>query len=63
MSMVNDKNKILGKCNGGMTSFHITPDGDIYPCAYAVGNSNEKWVMCFRELIKKRLMYIKNYIY
>lgn len=25
------------QCNGGKNSFHITPEGDIYPCIYAVG--------------------------
>lgn len=63
VSMVNDKNKILGKCNGGMTSFHITPDGDIYPCAYAVGNSNEKMGDVFQGIDQKKVdVYQKLYL-
>lgn len=30
--------KKLGKCSGGITSFHIDPTGNIYPCALAVGD-------------------------
>lgn len=63
VSMVNDQNKILGKCNGGVTSFHITPDGDIYPCAYAVGNSNEKMGDVFQGIDQKKVeVYQKLYL-
>jgi uncharacterized protein len=35
-----DKSEIRmkGMCEGGISSFHITPDCKIYPCTYAVGN-------------------------
>ncbi|WP_270648183.1 radical SAM/SPASM domain-containing protein [Paeniclostridium hominis] len=35
-----DKNNysLKGPCNGGNSSFHIYPDGDIYPCVLAGGN-------------------------
>ncbi|MSS64755.1 radical SAM/SPASM domain-containing protein [Velocimicrobium porci] len=32
--------KKLGKCSGGIDSFHIDPNGNIYPCALSVGNEN-----------------------
>ncbi len=34
----NWKLKKLGDCSGGITSMHIDPKGDIYPCMLAVGN-------------------------
>lgn len=32
-----------GMCTGGRDSFHISPEGDIYPCVYTVG---EKFYCC-----------------
>lgn len=32
-----------GKCDGGVTNFHILPDGTIYPCSMAVGDC--KWII------------------
>ena len=29
----------MGECKGGVDSFHIYSDGKLYPCVYAVGNS------------------------
>ncbi len=34
--------KKSSQCNGGKNSFHITPEGDIYPCIYAVGLTSYK---------------------
>lgn len=32
--------KKLGKCSGGIDSFHIDPEGILYPCALAVGETD-----------------------
>lgn len=49
---INDKEGVLlslveaniqkdkGNCNGGVSSFHIYPDGKIYPCTLATGNDS-----------------------
>lgn len=37
-----DRHIILGKCDGGITSFNIMPNGDIYPCTYIVKNPEFK---------------------
>lgn len=42
IAMISDQKKNLGQCGGGNNSFHIIPNGDIYPCAYSVGNEVEK---------------------
>lgn len=34
-----DDLKYKGICAGGIKSFHIDPNGDIYPCAYTVGDN------------------------
>lgn len=39
VGMINDYRKDkIGDCSGGVNSFHINPNGRIYPCALAVGN-------------------------
>jgi uncharacterized protein len=35
--------KPKGYCTGGVKSFHILPNGDIYPCTLVVGE--EKWII------------------
>lgn len=37
LSMMNKKMKIQGDCSGGVSSFSINANGDIYPCNYVVG--------------------------
>lgn len=37
ISILEDRFKIKGICQGGRTNFHILPNGDIYPCSYGVG--------------------------
>ena len=32
-----------GICDGGVTNFHILPDGTIYPCSLAVGDT--EWII------------------
>ena len=30
----------MGKCSGGIDSFHIDPEGVLYPCALSVGETD-----------------------
>ena len=40
VGMINDYRKDkIGECSGGVNSFHINPNGKIYPCVLAVGNN------------------------
>ena len=32
-----------GRCDGGIKSFHILPNGDLYPCSLVVGD--EEWII------------------
>ena len=32
--------KKMGKCSGGIDSFHIDPEGVLYPCALSVGETD-----------------------
>lgn len=42
VAMVDEKRNKLSSCSGGINAFHIVPNGDIYPCAYSVGDEFEK---------------------
>ena len=42
IGMLNCRKQKLNKCSGGIYTFHIVPNGDIYPCAYSVGVKEEK---------------------
>lgn len=57
VAMVNESNHLLGECGGGITSFHILPNGDIYPCAYSVGNAEEKIGDIYQGINQKRIRY------
>ena len=37
ISLLEDRFKTKGICQGGKSNFHILPNGDIYPCSYGVG--------------------------
>ncbi|AKG33380.1 radical SAM/SPASM domain-containing protein [Paenibacillus durus] len=37
LSIMNKKLKVQGDCSGGVSSFSINANGDIYPCNYVVG--------------------------
>lgn len=40
IALINKKElKPKGKCDGGLSSFHIYPDGKLYPCVYTAGNN------------------------
>lgn len=38
ISILNDDFFKKSLCSGGISSFHIMPNGDIYPCSYGTGN-------------------------
>lgn len=39
IGMIDDyRTSKIGDCLGGINSYHISPKGEIYPCAYVVGN-------------------------
>lgn len=59
VAMVNEENHNLGKCTGGLNSFHIVPTGEIYPCAYSVGNNDEKIGDIFNGIIQKKISICK----
>lgn len=43
VGLVDDyRKRKIGLCLGGIASFHINPKGEIYPCSYAVGESQYK---------------------
>lgn len=37
---INSKSKYSGRCSGGIKSFQIYPNGDIYPCSCVAGQEN-----------------------
>lgn len=39
ISLLEDRFKTKGICQGGKTNFHVLPNGDIYPCSYGVGET------------------------
>lgn len=42
ISLLEDRFRDKGICQGGKTNFHILPNGDIYPCSYGAGNNELK---------------------
>lgn len=34
----NERHTLMGTCDGGVTSFNILPNGDLYPCTYSTNN-------------------------
>lgn len=39
ISLLEDRFKTKGICQGGKSNFHVLPNGDIYPCSYGVGET------------------------
>lgn len=60
IAMISDQRKSLGHCGGGNNSFHIVPNGDIYPCAYSVGNEAEKIGSIMSGIDQKKIQLLND---
>lgn len=54
--------KPKGLCRGGLGSYHISANGDIYPCSYVVGNINYK-IGTLQNGINNKKIEVLNCIY
>lgn len=57
ISILEDRFKEKGICQGGKLNFHILPNGNIYPCSYGVGNEE----LLIGNVIKNGLIKSKIY--
>jgi uncharacterized protein len=61
ISLIKGKSFKKTSCTGGLTSYHIDPVGNIYPCSYVVGNSEFIIGTLSGSLDKKKLDEIFSY--
>lgn len=52
----NQKFKPLGKCQGGISDFTITTDGDIYPCLVSIGEKEFKIGSIHNQKMNQKLI-------